>query len=293
MSDERLNICPYNPNNHLVTEDDLVGIFRKCGLDINPVSVKSYHEAFIHRSYVRKKVLSYSKRGQGKVTLAPRPPNCLELQPESNERLEFLGDSVIDCVVVSYLFRRFPEADEGFMTKLKTRLVKTTALANFARFLDLGPFIIISRHVEEKCEGRTSDRMLEDMFESFIGAMYLDFSEMSSEEATRNGFIYGPGYAACETFLMNMMEQQVDFEDLILNDENYKDMLLRYFQQTYSANPRYVEMTTDGPSHQKMFTMGVLDTRGNIIGKGVEKTKKKAEQMASRMTLLRFGVITE
>ena len=119
MSDESLTLCPYNPNNHLVTEEDLVGIFRKCGLDLNPVSVKSYHEAFIHRSYVRKKVLAYSKRGQGKVTLAPRPPNCLELQPESNERLEFLGDSVIDCVVVSYLFRRFPEADEGFMTKLK------------------------------------------------------------------------------------------------------------------------------------------------------------------------------
>ena len=179
------------------------------------------------------------------------------------------------------------------MTKLKTRLVKTSALAEFARSLDLGRFLVISRHVEEKCEGRTSDRMLEDLFEAFIGAVYLDFSEMPSAEAEAHGFLYGPGYAVCETFLMNMLEQQVDFEDLVMNDENYKDILLRHFQQVYSTTPKYVEMTTDGPAHQKMFTMGVVNPQGAVLGKGVEKSKKKAEQLASRRALIAMGVLKE
>lgn len=292
-ADETIHLCPYNPNNQRVTKADLERIFKKCGVEISPVSTDAYYECFVHRSYVKKKVLAYSKRGSGTVVLADRPDGCLELQPESNERLEFLGDSILDSVVVSYLFRRFPDGDEGFMTKLKTRLVKTDALARFSNFLGLGEFLIISRHVEEKCEGRTNPRMLEDLFESFIGAMFLDFSEKETDDSRNMGLLYGPGYSVCETFLMQMIEKCIDFEDLIMNDENYKDILLRHFQHAFSITPKYIEMTSNGPAHQRMFTMGVLDPKGNIIGKGSEKSKKKAEQIASRSALLQLGVLKE
>ncbi len=266
---------------------------KKGDIKQNPNQISHYQEAFIHRSYVKKKILSFGKKSSGPIEISDCPDDCLDLFPESNERLEFLGDSIVGSVVVSYLFRRFPEADEGFMTKLKTRLVKTEALANFASYLDLGKHMVISKHVEEKCGGRDNQRMLEDLFESFIGAMFLDFSNVETKESKKMGLFYGPGYSICETFIINIIEKRIDFEDLIMNDENYKDILLRHFQHTFGITPKYIEIKSDGPAHKRHFTMGVLDNRGNIIGKGVEKSKKKAEQIASKMALIELGVIDE
>lgn len=219
------------------------------------------------------------------------PSNCLDLFQESNERLEFLGDSIVGSIVVSYLYRRFPEANEGFMTKLKTRLVKTDALAEFASYLNLGKHMIISKHVDDKCGGRDNPRMLEDLFESFIGAIFLDFSDVETSESKKMGLLYGPGYSICESFIINILEKLIDFEDLILNDENYKDILLRHFQHNFSITPKYIELTSEGPAHKRHFTMGVSDQNGNIIGKGSEKSKKKAEQLASKMALIALGVL--
>ena len=294
-SDEVVKLSPFNPKNKHVTVNEIVDIFKKGGVKQKPNTLKHYQEAFVHRSYVKKKIvsLSFGKKTSGPIEISDCPGDCLDLFQESNERLEFLGDSIVGSIVVSYLFRRFPDADEGFMTKLKTRLVKTEALANFAEYLELGKHMIISKHVEEKCGGRENQRMLEDLFESFIGGMFLDFSDVDTIESKKMGLLYGPGYSICETFIINIIETLIDFEDLILNDENYKDILLRHFQHTFGITPKYIEINTDGPAHKRHFTMGVLDSKGNIIGKGVEKSKKKAEQIASKMALIELGVITE
>ncbi len=292
-NEETVRLIPYNTNNIAISLDGLRAIFRLGDIHVHPLDLKKYQDAFIHRSYVRKKIMAYGKKSTGPVEITECPGNCLDLFPDSNERLEFLGDSIVGSVVVSYLFRRFPDADEGFMTKLKTRLVKTEALANFATYLDLGKYMVISKHVEEKCGGRDNPRMLEDLFESFIGAMFLDFSELQTNDSGQMGLLYGPGYSICETFIINIIERKVDFEDLILNDENYKDILLRHFQHTFGITPKYLEIETDGPAHKRNFTMGVLDNNGNIIGKGVEKSKKKAEQIASKEALISLGVITK
>ena len=100
-----------------------------------------------------------------------------------------------------------------------------------------------------------------------------------------NSLIYGPGYSICETFIINLLEGRVDFETLILNDENYKDILLRNYQQLYGLTPKYIELQSEGPAHQRTFTMGVLNDKGEIIGKGNERSKKKAEQAASKQAL--------
>ena len=287
-SDETVKLSPFNPKNKAICEEDILYIFGLANLETRPHSLKYYQESFVHRSYVRKKLMTFNKKSST-LEISDCPKKCLDLFPESNERLEFLGDSVVGSIVVSYLFRRFPEADEGFMTKLKTRLVKTEALANFATDIGLGQHMVISKHVEDKCGGRDNPRMLEDLFEAFIGAMFLDFSE--GEESS--GLLYGPGYSVCETFIINIIEKRVDFENLILNDENYKDILLRHFQHNFSITPKYIELASNGPAHKKHFVMGVLDKDGGIIGKGSEKSKKKAEQIASKMALVALGVINE
>ena len=293
-SDEARVISPYNHGNLPITQDELVKIFQKGGISLTPQNLAIYQQALVHRSYVRHKVKAYLRR-QGDVSaeLEPCPTGCMPLQRDCNERLEFLGDSIVGATVVSYLYRRFPGNDEGFMTKLKTRLVKTNTLASFASYLGLGKFMVISRHVEDRCGGRTNPRMLEDLFEAFLGAMYLDFSEQQVDALTPMGLFYGIGYSVCETFLINIIEKRVDFEDLIMKDENYKDILLRHFQQRYQQTPKYIQLEVNGTGNARRFTMGVVDPSGNVVGRGTESSKKKAEQLASQQALISMGVLSE
>jgi dsRNA-specific ribonuclease len=106
------------------------------------------------------------------------------------------------------------------------------------------------------------------------------------------GLVYGPGYSVCESFLIKVIEEVVDFEDLVMNDTNYKDMLMKYFQNKYSKAPKYIEISVDGPPNHRIFTMGVSDHHGKILGQGKESSKKKAEQMASREALVALGQLS-
>ena len=288
-----VKIDPFNPRNEAVDEVDIAKILKRVGITIDIHDIKIFQQAFVHRSYVRSKVEAMAKKTvDGEAMIEDCPKYCVDLFENSNERLEFLGDSVVGCVVVSYLYRRFPDADEGFMTKMKTRLVQTAALAEFSRFLNLGKYMIISKYVDDRCDGRTSDRMLEDLFEAFMGSLFLDQCQINFEDYRKMGLIYGPGYSVCESFLIKVIEEVVDFEDLVMNDTNYKDMLMKYFQNKYSKAPKYIEISVDGPPNHRIFTMGVSDHHGKILGQGKESSKKKAEQMASREALVALGQLS-
>lgn len=291
-SKEVVKIDPFNPRNEAIDDVDIAKILKRVGITIDVNDIALFQQAFVHRSYVKSKVEAMAKKTvEGEAMIAECPKYCVDLFEDSNERLEFLGDSVVGCIVVSYLYRRFPDADEGFMTKMKTRLVQTAALAEFSRFLNLGKYMIISKYVDDKCDGRTSDRMLEDLFEAFMGALFLDQCQISFEEYRTMGLLYGPGYSVCESFLIKVIEEVVDFEDLVLNDTNYKDMLMKYFQNKYSKSPQYIQISLDGPPNHRIFTMGVSDHHGKILGQGKESSKKKAEQMASREALIALGAL--
>lgn len=284
MNDDKQinNLNPYNPKNKPISKKDIYNIVKKCGIkkfNINNLSI--YQKAFTHKSYVLGKVKNYLEKNNIDFNSLERPDGTMKLQNDSNERLEFLGDAIISSVIVSYLYRRYYDANEGFMTKLKTRLVRTEALGKFALAIGLDRYLVISDYVESKCDGRKNIRILEDLFESFIGALFLDQSDNIKPE----GLLYGPGYSFCETFIIKLIEKLVDFEDLIMNDENYKDILLRYFQQHYGKPPNYIQLSESGPTNNRSFTMGVNDINGNIIGKATDVTKKKAEQLASKNAL--------
>ena len=279
-------VNPYNFNNKLLKESDINNILSKYDVNLTITDLSLYQQAFIHKSYTKK---NPEELGEN-VEIVEKPEGALELFDGQNERLEFLGDSVIGLIIGKYLFERYSTEDEGFMTRMKTKLVNTDALCYFAKELGFGELMIISRHVEDKCSGRESSKILEDAFEAFIGSMFLDFNET---EIDGYDFYSGLGFQVCEDFIINLVEDKIDFSDLIMNDYNYKDQLLRYFQQHFQETPKYKELLSEGPAHDKRFIMAVLDKSGDIIAESQGRSKKKAEQLASKMALIKFGVISE
>jgi ribonuclease III len=289
MSDSnniKVIVNPYNFNNKLLTENNIYEVLRKFDIQGNIYSMKYYQLAFIHSSYTKK---APSEIGEN-VVLANKPEGALELMDDDYERLEFLGDAVVSIVVAKYLFERFPDENEGFLTKMRTKLVNGEMLGFLANKLEFGKFAIMSRHIEDKCKGRTSQHILEDMFEAFVGAMFLDFNEIDNYNLLDN-FYSGIGFQICEKFIIHVIEEFVDFSQLILKNNNYKEMLTKYFNETYQSSINFSEPTVEGGLNDRLYTVDVLDDNNIVMGTGVGKSKKKAEQYACKDTLINLKII--
>jgi ribonuclease-3 len=197
----------------------------------------------------------------------------------NNERLEFLGDSVINLVVTKYLYDRYPEKAEGFLTRIRTKLVRSSCLAFWARDIGLHELIMMSS--KALVEGwNTNTKKLEDVFEAIVGSLFLDV-----------------GIAACKRLLYPMLDR-VDYLD-VEEDTNWKDLLLRKMQAVHSymvtnqlnmsqygteTLPAYVLIGTRGSEHSKMFAITVT-VAGAPVGQGEHTRKKEAEQLAAKMAL--------
>ena len=261
-------ICPYNAKNTSITSDQVEAFTAKYGVSTKVTDIKLYRQALTHKSYLGYNDGSHTKKCQvdGCQFLKTR----VKLQEHSYERLEYLGDSVIKLIISQYLFKRYPTENEGFMTKLKTKIENKTSLANLAATFGLGPHMIISSQIEDSV-GRTSEKILEDIFEAFFGALFLDTS-----------------FEVCNELMITIMEREVDFSGILHIDTNYKDQLLRFYHKNKWNPPQYKSLTTSGVS-KKTFTMGVLDHHGTVIAQGTDTSKRKAEQEASRNALLKFN----
>lgn len=238
----------FNDNNIHITHDD---IYKLTG--VPPVNIIFYQKAFIHKSVLR--------------FLANQEEESLRM---SYERYEFLGDSVLNLVVASFVFKRYPDKDEGFLTRIRTKLVNGKTLAYLAKQINLNKFLIISKNVEG-IGGRNNDRFLEDILEAFICSINLDL-----------------GFKYCEKFILDLINNYIDF-NMLEEDTNYKDILLRKCQQAYQVNPEYELLETYGPPHKKMFTSVTL-IKGVRYCTGTSKTKKESEQLASKHTLEQIAV---
>ena len=301
MSVDTVVINPWNPKNKLLTQNDVFEILEKGGfktarkvLKIN--NLDYYQTAFIHSSYVKKHIFENSI--DNNISLSDKPDNTLDLFEENNnyENQEFLGDRVLDMSAAFYICRKYPDQNQGFKTVLKTKLVRKNSLAKFAKYLDFPKHLIISKQVEESTnQGRLNDRILEDVMEAFICALFLDQNEtpfyskiVSDLEKQR---LIGPGWQIANAFIENVIEKVVDFEELLLKEENYKEQLLQYYQKEFKITPEYVSISVDGPPHNRIFTEGVFGKDGDIIAKGVGKKKQDAQQHTSLIALKYFGVI--
>ena len=290
-TETHIKLSPWNEKNKRLHKDHIYAIYERCGfknarqiIKINNVDI--YQTAFVHTSYTK---------NTNEIDFTNKPEKVLDLFEEDYENMEFLGDRCLDLSIAFYLHRMYPTMDQGFKTKMKTKLVKKETLAKFAEFLGLAEFLVISKHIEEKTSlGRHNPRILEDVMEAFLCAIFLDQNmntEYFSPKMNELGRIqlFGPGWLIVNGFIENLLEFCIDFEELVMTQENYKELLLQYYQREFKLTPKYLELKVDGPPHNRIFTMGVLDKNGNIVGRGVAKSKKEAEQMSSLEALKYFG----
>ena len=146
-SDEELIFNPYNSNNIEITEAQVSAILKKYGVPDKVHNINLYKRAFVHKSYCKRPHL---ENIANEVIIADKPDDCMKLRTKSNERLEFLGDGVLECITKYYLYRRFPKENEGFMTEKKIALVKNESIGKMAYEMGLNKWYIISANAEEK-----------------------------------------------------------------------------------------------------------------------------------------------
>ena len=243
QEDEELIFNPYNERNKEITESEVCDILKKYGVPDKVHNINLYKRAFVHKSYCKRPKIENEENG---VIIAEQPQNCMRLRTKSNERLEFLGDGVLECITKYYLYRRFPKENEGFMTEKKIALVKNESIGRMAYEMGLNKWYIISANAEEK-KTRTNLKKLGCLFESFLGALFLDFNKISIKDDDNwfdNVFVTGPGFQIAQIFVENIFENHVNWMELIENDDNYKNILQVMLQKAFQVTPIYREIST-------------------------------------------------
>ena len=187
----------------------------------------------------------------------------------SNERLEFLGDSVLSLIVSDHIFNKFSGMPEGELTRLRASLVCEKSLCSFARELDLGHFLYLGKG-EDKGGGRDRDSILADAFEAVLAAIYLD-----------------GGMDAAKEYVMRFVLREIETHTEE-NTKDYKTILQEIIQRNPEETVSYILTGSDGPDHDKSFTVEVR-LNSNVIGEGTGKSKKQAEQMAAKQALKLMG----
>lgn len=188
----------------------------------------------------------------------------------ANERLEFLGDALLDFIVGEHLYQRFADMDEGDLTSLRAALIKASTLAKFARTIDLGEYIYLSRGEDER-GGRSRVGLLADAFEALVAAIYLD-----------------RGLAAVKEFLLELLQLEIGRVIEHGLERDYKSRLQEWTQSELHVTPVYRTIMERGPDHAKEFTVEVL-VGEKACGRGEGRSKQAAEQRAAQQALKHIG----
>ncbi len=216
-------------------------------LGIKFINIHCYERAFTHSSYANEQNEDFH---------------------EDNERVEFLGDAVVSLVVSTYLFRKFPQISEGELTKYRASIVCEASLADFSTKLDLADYILLGKG-EELSGGRTRTALLADLFEAFVGALYLD-----------------QGLASVESFFARFIFPDLDKEAL-MKMRDFKSDLQEYVQKNNLGKLSYHLISQTGPAHEMEFQMEVRLNKKRL-GRGVGCSKKESEQGAAQEAFMQL-----
>jgi dsRNA-specific ribonuclease len=320
-TEEGLIFNPYNSLNIEITLNDVQSILTKYGIPGTVNNLSLYKRAFVHRSYTKRPCFENTLQN---IIIVDKPEDCMSLKTKSNERLEFLGDGVLELVTKYYLYRRFPKENEGFMTEKKIAIVKNEAIGKIAMEMHLNKWLILSKHAEEK-KIRTNLKKLGCLFEAFLGALFLDFNKITVNDEEgwfQSMFVTGPGFQMAQKFVEAIFEKHIDWIALIQNDDNYKNILQVKIQKEFKVTPHYLEIEHDIENGYKMgvylcvgqhiYNMNhsnavhiddlktfaavnqyINDNNGKIflfLGQGQHKIKRKAEQLACNEALGKLDV---
>lgn len=212
--------------------------------------ISSEHQTLFHRALSHRSIVDHDKYD----SIA------------TYERLEFLGDAVLDLIVTEILFDKYPQENEGFLTKMRAKIVRGDTLYELALKLGVNKFLVIGdRAVGQGIE--TSKSVLADVYEALTAAVYVSY-----------------GYEKAFDFVSHNLDKFLDFDDLVTNIDNHKSLLMEYAQSEKMDLPRYEILSEKGPGHNKTFHVAVL-IGSDKYGEGEGKSKKNAEQMAAKRAL--------
>lgn len=277
-----------NENNKPITKEYIEGILKDHGVDIKIKDLRYFQRAMVHLSYLVRNESFYknSKTKPYQIQSTDIEPisdinKAIPLQAESYERLEFLGDAVLHLILAEYLFKRYDKEDEGFMTKLRTKIENGDTLCTLSKAIGLGDYVLISRYVELNGGRETNTSILEDAFEAFTGALYLD-----------------SGFEVCKQFVVSLIEKEIDLAQMLNTVTNFKEKLLQFFHLKRWQDPTYGNLSISGAENKKVYLMYVKcrktpQDEGEIVGTGSGQSKQKGEQEAAKNCLIHFGVYNE
>jgi len=249
------NSIIYNKRNKLMTYEDLIELLKKYDItpSTNRIKMKSFHEAMTHRSYLKRK-----------NKIKEEQEDCVPLQKKSNERLQFLGDTIIHFIIGEYLFSHYPDEDEGFLTRIRSKIENKEALYQLAKRTTIDEYLLISENIEN-IHKRENVNIIGGCLEAFIGNLYLVF-----------------GLEITKAYFISVIENEIKLDVVIDETSNYKDLILQLYNKNGWGCPVYRVLNEKGPEHSKIFTMGIY-LHNKLMGKGSASSKKKAEQMASKV----------
>lgn len=191
---------------------------------------------------------------------------------EYNERLEFLGDSVLSLITSEYIYEKYKNSPEGYLTKVRAAVVCSKSLAKLAGKINLGAYLLFGKGEEEN--GRTNPKILENAFEALLAAIYLDSSK--SKEIVAK-------------FLLPLIEKEIEEASKNEINRDYKTALQQFVQANGKDKITYLCVAEHGPDHSKLFDVEVR-LNSNVVGKGTGKTKREAEQFAAKEACALFDV---
>lgn len=224
----------YNKINKEITEQDVISLLKKYDLPSQIFNMAFFKRAFVHTSYLYKDDYECLKK---------QFPGVMPLKNKSNERLEFLGDGIIESITKFYLYKRFPSKDEGFMTETKISLVKNENLGKLVQKIGLQKWFIISKEAEEKGL-RNNIKKLGCLFEAFVGALFLNFNKITVDDhdilSMGNPVQTPSGYAVCTKFVETVFERYMNWNELLSENSNYKNVFQVMIQREFKVTPDYI-----------------------------------------------------
>jgi ribonuclease-3 len=216
-------------------------------------------------------LLGYQFKDQSLISMAMTHSSLADNRSDSNERLEFFGDAILDLVICETLFERFPDYQEGDLTKIKSMLVSRKTCSKVAMGLDFARFAKVGKGMEKT--SAMAGSISAGIFEAVVAAIYLD-----------------GGHTAARDFILKLFNPLIEKSNSRQHHENFKSLLQQHCQRRFSTTPEYLLLDEKGPDHNKCFEIGiVIEHRHFPTAWGV--TKKDAEQKSAFNTLVELGVL--
>jgi len=271
-----------NENNKWIDEKFIKKILFRFGIkykikNLNLFKQAMTHKSYINRNFIEDKTIKLMNSRANMISEIKNKKKAIELQTKTYERLEFYGDAIIHAILAKYLYERYEDKDEGFLTKLRTKLENKDILASLSRKLGFGKYIIIGKYIEDIYGRNENINIMEDVFESFIGALMEDCNS----------------FEICEKFVVSIYENELDIPELIRTETNFKDKLLQYYHEKGWNDPVYeLKKQTKTEYGKKYFTIIVKGFNGDCIAESTNTSIKKSQQEAAKHALEYLNVIT-